>query len=183
MSERRFDLAARLSARLANLGQDYCIFTRGDREFALSVSAAREVLTGETVTLVPQAPPTLVGVLNLRGMVLPLVRLDSLLGMATRPYTSADHILVLSSDEADVGLVVDRVRDVRSIDPDDIKEYPAGTASGHLFRGYWPSSTGLVTVLEAKAIIPEAVAAVSVRFQQRLTGHGDQSPQPAGAVG
>jgi purine-binding chemotaxis protein CheW len=182
VSEPRFDLAARLSARLANLGQDYCIFTRGERDFAISVSAAREVLTGEAVTTVPQAPPTLVGVLNLRGMVLPLVRLDSLLGMATRPYTPTDHILVLSSDEADVGLVVDRVRDVRSIDPAEIKEYPEGTAAGRLLRGYWPSTTGLVTVLEAKTIIPEAVAAVSVRFQQRLAGQGDRSPAPAGAV-
>lgn len=124
MSGERFDLAARLSARLAHLGQDYCLFTRGPREFAISVSAAREVLTGEAATSVPQAPPTLVGVLNLRGAVLPLVRLDSLLGMPTRPYAATGHILVLTNDAIEIGLVVDRVRDVRSIDSAAIEPYP-----------------------------------------------------------
>lgn len=168
MSE-EFNLADRLKARLANLGQDYCIFTRSEREFAASVTAAREVLTGEVATPIPQAPAALVGVLNLRGEVLPLVQLDSLLGIPTRPYTPGDQIVVLSANDVDIGLVVDRVRDVRAIAPTDITAYPDGSPTAHLCRGYWSSPTGLVSVLDPTKLIDAAVRAVSTRFQQRLS--------------
>ena len=169
MSEAHFDLAARLSARLAHLGEDYCIFTRSGRDFGISVSAAREVLTGEVATPVPQSPPSLIGVLNLRGEVLPLVQLDSLLAMPPRPYSPGDQIVVLTVGDVDIGLVVDRVRDVRSIDAGEVKEYPSGTTANHLFRGYWQSSTGVVTVLDAEKLVAQAVATVSERFHQRPT--------------
>lgn len=175
MSE-EFNLAARLTARLANLGQDYCVFTRSEREFAATVNAAREVLTGEPATLVPQAPAALVGVLNLRGEVLPLVQLDSLLGIPTRSYTAGDQIVVLSSGDIDIGLVVDRVRDVRAIPPAEIAEYPSGSPASHLCRGYWPSPTGLVSVLDPAKVIAAAVRAVSQRFQQRPSGQDTTAP-------
>ena len=174
-----FDLAARLSARLAHLGEDYCIFTRSGRDFAISVAAAREVLTGERATPVPQAPSALIGVLNLRGVVLPLMQLDTLVALPTRPYVPGDQVLVLSTADVDIGLVVDRVRDVRTIDATEMKEYPPGTASHQLFRGYWPSSTGVVTVLNAEKLVVRAVAAVRERFHQRLSGREDDSPRNA----
>lgn len=182
MNDDRFNLAARLSARLANLGQDYCIFTRSGRDFALNVSAAREVLTGEPATPVPQAPPALVGVLNLRGEVLPLVQLDSLLGIATRPYTAGDQIVVLSTVDMDIGLVVDRVRDVRAIDNGEVTEYPSDTPAYHLCRGYWASPTGLVAVLDPQKVIREAVKAVSLRFQQRVPGRASEASRTVSAV-
>ncbi len=182
MSKGRFDLAARLSARLAHLGQDYCIFTCGGRDFAASVVAAREVLPGEEATPVPQAPPALVGVLNLRGQVLPLVQLDSLLDMPARPYAADDQILVLSAADVDIGLVVDRVRDVRTIDDTEIQPHPSGTPAQHLFRGCWASPMGVVTVLDAEKVVNEAVRTVSVRFQQRVSGRDAQASRTAAAV-
>ena len=62
-------------------GEDHCIFTRGPHDLALPVTVAREMLTGETATAVPQAPSHLVGVLNLRGDVLPLVQIDRWLAL------------------------------------------------------------------------------------------------------
>lgn len=183
MSSERFSLAARLKARLAHLGQDYCIFTRSGRDFAVSVSAAHEVLAGEAATPVPQAPAALVGVLNLRGEVLPLVQLDSLLGMPPRPYVAGNQIVVVSSAEiGDVGLVVDRVRDVSSIDPKEITSCPAGEPGHRLCRGDWRSQTGVVAVLDAEKLVAEAVKTVSVRFQQRVSGRNGDTPGRADTV-
>ncbi|HVN86027.1 MAG TPA: chemotaxis protein CheW [Candidatus Binatia bacterium] len=182
MSDAHFDLAARLSARLAHLGEDYCIFTRGGRDFGISVQVAREVLTGEPVTPVPQSPPSLVGVLNLRGEVLPLVQLDTLLDMPTRPYTPGDQIVVLSSHEVDIGLVVDRVRDVRSIDEHEIQAHPSGAAHAHLLRGIWSAATAVVTVLDADQLIAAAVDSVNTRFQQRPHWYRDAAASAAGVT-
>jgi purine-binding chemotaxis protein CheW len=183
VSSERFSLAARLKARLAHLGQDYCIFTCSGRDFAVSVSAAHEVLAGEAATPVPQAPDALVGVINLRGEVLPLVQLDSLLGMATRPYVAGNQIVVVSSGEiGDVGLVVDRVRDVRSIDPKEITSCPTDAPGHRLCRGDWHSQTGIVAVLDAEKVIAEAVKTISVRFQQRVSGRNGDIPARVGVV-
>jgi purine-binding chemotaxis protein CheW len=175
-------LAERLKARLAHLGQDYCIFTRSGRDFAISVSAAHEVLTGEPATSVPQAPAALVGVLNFRGEVLPLVQLDTLLGMPSRPYSATDQIVVLSSEELDIGLVVDRVRDVRAIDPTEITQCPNGGPAHRLCRGDSANAMGVVSVLDAQKVITEAVQAVSLRFQQRLPTGSEDAARATGAL-
>ena len=183
MSSGRFSLAARLKARLAHLGQDYCIFARSGRDFAVSVSAAHEVLAGEAATPVPQAPAALVGVLNLRGEVLPLVQLDSLLGMPARPYAVGNQIVVVSSAAiGDVGLVVDRVRDVRSIDPKEVAACPTGEPGHRLCRGDWRSQTGVVAVLDAEKLIAEAVNTIGARFQQRVSGRNGDAQRRAGAI-
>ena len=181
MSEAHFDLAARLSARLAHLGEDYCIFSRGGRDFGISVQVAREVLTGEPVTPVPQSPPSLVGVLNLRGEVLPLVQLDTLLNMPPRPYAPGDQILVLSCGDVDIGLVVDRVRDVRSIDESEMTEYPTSASDAHLLRGAWSTATTVVGVLDADKLVAEAVTAVNTRFHQSPQWHRNE-PMRAAAI-
>ena len=182
MSSERLSLAARLKARLAQLGQDYCVFTRSGRDFALSVSAAHEVLAGKAATPVPQAPATLAGVVNLRGEVLPLVQLDSLLGMPPRPYSAGNQIVVVSSDEVDVGLVVDRVREVRSIDAQAITPCPTDEPGHHLCRGDWCSPTGIVAVLDAEKLVAEAINTISLPFQQRLSCGGSDILGAAGAV-
>jgi len=139
-------------------------------------------LTGEPVTPVPQAPPSLVGVLNLRGEVLPLVQLDTLLDMPPRSYTPGDQILVLSCGDVDIGLVVDRVRDVRSIDEGEIQAYPAETANAHLLRGAWSTVTAVVAVLDAGKLVAEAVNAVSTRFHQRPHWYRDDAAPAAGVT-
>ncbi|MBI3784129.1 MAG: chemotaxis protein CheW, partial [Deltaproteobacteria bacterium] len=107
-----FDVGDQLHARMAQLGQEHCVFARSGQLYAVGVGAAREVLIGESLTTVPQAPEGLVGVLNLRGEVLALLRLDTLLDLPTRPYVAAgDPVLVLSCSGIDLGVIVDRVRE------------------------------------------------------------------------
>jgi|JRYF01.1.fsa_nt_gb purine-binding chemotaxis protein CheW len=160
-----FDIGDQLTARLAQLGQEHCVFARQEHLFAVSVSAAREVLIGEAITPVPQAPPVLVGVLNLRGEVLPIVRLDPLLDLPSQPPTSEDQILVLSYRGTDVGVIVDRVREVRPIDPKEITALPDSTAAHRLYRGAWPGPMGTVIVLDAAGLVSAAAELVSAGFR------------------
>ena len=182
MSSERFSLAARLRARPAGREKDYCVFARSGRDFAVSVSAAHEMVAGKAVTQVPRAPAALIGVVNLRGEVLPLVQLDSLLGMPLQPYSAGYQILVVSSDDVDVGLLVDRVCDVRSIDPKEITPCPAGEPGHRLCRGDWRGPTGVVAVLDAEKLVAEAINTISVSLQRLLSCRGGDDPGPLGAV-
>jgi purine-binding chemotaxis protein CheW len=182
MSSDGFSLAARLRARPARLEQDYCVFTRSGRDFAVSVSAAHEVVAGKAVTQVPQAPVALIGVVNLRGEVLPLLQLDSLLGMPPQPYSAGSQIVVVSSNDVDVGLLVDRVRDVRAIDAREITPCPTGEPGHRLCCGDWRSPTDIVAVLDAEKLVAEAINTISVPLQRRLSCCGGGNPGPLGAV-
>ncbi|HVM94789.1 MAG TPA: chemotaxis protein CheW [Candidatus Acidoferrales bacterium] len=163
-----FDVGDQLSARLAQLGQEHCVFLRNGQLYAVAVGTAREVLIGESITSVPQAPEALIGVLNLRGEVLPLLRLDTLLDLPARPYLAADdQVLVLSCGGTDLGVIVDRVREVRPIDPKQITAIPAEISAHRLFKGCWEGPSGRVIILDADGLVAAAVALVTRGFRER----------------
>lgn len=165
----REDLSARF--RMAGAEQ-YCVFSRGNRELALPISAAREMLAGQTITPVPQAPPQLVGVLNLRGDLLPLVRIDGWLGLPLRPTSATDQIVVVESGGVFLGIVVDRVHDVRRVELQDVKPYAATSEAEAIFRGTWDTPQGRITLLDADRLMEVAVEVVSGGFRQASVGQG-----------
>jgi len=151
--------------RASGSTEDHCVFECSGRVFAISLAAVREVLSGKLATPVPQAPPALVGVVELHGDVLPVVQPTALLGMVTRPYTPADPIVVLSSRDVKIGLAVDRVRHVRAIDPTSLT-----SATHDCYRGWWAGSTPPVAVLDVDAVVSRAVRVVAAQLQDALPG-------------
>ncbi|GIW45464.1 MAG: hypothetical protein KatS3mg077_2746 [Candidatus Binatia bacterium] len=172
------DVVDQLSERLAQLGQEHCVFTRNGELFAVPVRTAREVLFDETPAPVPQAPDVLLGVINLRGEVLPLVRFDLLLHFEPRAFTPEDHVLVLSVDGAHMGLVVDRVREVRPINPSEIRPVTEAEVGRPHVRGLWEGPLGAVYILDPHSIARAAVARAQEGFQQRRARGSGTRPLP-----
>lgn len=142
---------------------DHCVFECGAQVFATSLGAVREVLSGKLATPVPQAPSALVGVIELHGDVLPIVQLSALIGVEARSYTPADAVVVLSSREARVGIAVDRVLQVRVIDP------AALTLSNRdIFKGWYTRTTPRIAVLDADALVSHALQTVITHFRNAL---------------
>jgi purine-binding chemotaxis protein CheW len=85
------------------------------QEYALPIESVEEIVQlPERVNEIPNAPPHLVGVINLRNRMLPLVSLRSLFGLAAAPEDLVSRVVVVSreSDGASVGLVTDTVKEV-----------------------------------------------------------------------
>lgn len=163
----REDLSARFRRAAA---EQYCVFARGNRDLALPIVAAREMLPAASITPVPQAPPELLGVLNLRGEILPLVRIDGWLGLSMRPPSVTDQIVVVEGGGVRVGIVVDRVYDVRRIELQEIRAHAAASEADVIFRGTWDTPHGRVTLLDADRLIETAVEAISSGFREALAG-------------
>ena len=134
---------------------DHCVFECGAQVFATNLGAVREVLGGKLATSVPQAPPALVGVVELHGDVLPVLQLSTLTGIAARPYTPVDAIVVLSSRDVRIGIAVDRVLPVRTIDPASLT-----TSRNDLYKGWYAGTTPPIAVLNADALVAHAVRTV-----------------------
>lgn len=157
--------------RKLHRGEDFCIFTRGGRDLAMSIASAKEVLTGETVVPIPQAPAHLVGVVNLRGDVLPLVQIDAWLELPSRPFEPEDQILVVSSGDVLVGIIVDRVRDVRQIGSEHLVPY-RGDGTTMPVSGTVRLPDGEILVLDPERLVEEAVMLSEAGFRRGLVMHG-----------
>lgn len=103
-------------------------FTLGSETYGVHILRVQEIRGWSPVTRVPQSPEHVLGVLNLRGCIVPIVDLRMRFRLERAEYTAVTVIIILSVETAigrrDLGMVVDGVSDVIDIDPADIKPPP-----------------------------------------------------------
>lgn len=104
-------------------------FKLGDEEFASHVSKVLNILEMTRITKVPKAPSFMKGVINLRGMVLPVVDTRLKFGMAPTEYTAKTCIVVmeldLDNEKVYVGTLVDEVVAVLELENNQIEPPPS----------------------------------------------------------
>lgn len=83
-----------------------------DELYAIPSPKVREVVRYRSFTPVPGAPPTLPGILNHRGAILPVIEVRLLLGLAAAMVTRATRFVMASHDDTDLALLVDSVLDL-----------------------------------------------------------------------
>jgi len=103
----------------------HLLFRLNNSVFALDALAVREIIRLPELTPIEEAPGFLVGVVNLRGRILPVMDLDLRFGRAQRPYHLRDHIVVLEWQQILMGLIVHDVLDVRDIAAQEIAPKPS----------------------------------------------------------
>ncbi len=125
-----------------------CVVLLGGRPFAVDVTDAREVVVLDTTTSVPGAPASVLGVMNLRGNVLPVVEARALLGLPAD--ARSDRALVLGDGEWRAAVVIEGV--VGLVALDDVQPWPA--AADDLAVGEVTAETGgRATLLDARAVL------------------------------
>jgi purine-binding chemotaxis protein CheW len=106
----------------------YLIFHLGLEEFGTEVLKVREIIGLQDITVVPQTPPFVKGVINLRGKVIPVVDLRIKLGLPPADYTARTCIVVVRTVSADeelmIGIIVDGVAEVLTLPSADIEVAP-----------------------------------------------------------
>ena len=96
--------------------QAWCTFRLGGGDYGVALARVEEVLRPLPVTRLPLAPPALAGLVNLRGRILPVIDPRDVLGIR-QPHTSGtESLVVVSSAEGPVALLVDAIGDVRRAD-------------------------------------------------------------------
>jgi purine-binding chemotaxis protein CheW len=153
-----------------------CFELRG-QELALPIADVRETLPIQPITRVVLTPACLQGVFSLRGDIVPAIDLAVLLGIGRTEITEASRIVVLDAGHATVGIVVDRLRDLRMIEAREneagtpvLEPPPPGLETGvaSLLLGVAATPTGTVRVLDARAIVEaEPLRALSAQETER----------------
>ncbi len=108
--------------------QQYVSFSLGEELFAVEVTRAREILSLVPVTPVPQTPDYLLGVINLRGQVVPVVDMRRKLGLPVGEQTRDTCIIIMEvlvdGEVLVVGALADAVREVLDLADDQIEPPP-----------------------------------------------------------
>jgi purine-binding chemotaxis protein CheW len=102
----------------------YLTFVLGQEEYGLEILKVREIIGMLEITAVPQTPPFVKGVINLRGKVIPVVDLRLKFGMEEKEPTQETCIIVVVVDGVQMGIVVDTVNEVLDITEDQIEDPP-----------------------------------------------------------
>jgi purine-binding chemotaxis protein CheW len=118
-------------------------FRLGTEEFGIDIHAVRELRGYSAITRLANAPDYLKGVVNLRGLIVPIVDLRLKLGLGEASYNDFTVVIVLAVEAQQIGVVVDSVSDVISLQAEQIKPPPP---SGPNFRHDY--LTGIATVGE-----------------------------------
>mgnify|MGYP006305816471 CR=1 FL=1 len=106
----------------------YLTFKLGEEEFGAHVSQVINILEMSNLTTIPKSPDYMKGIINLRGMVLPVIDARIKLGMEEASYTYKTCIIVmdleLDNEEIQVGMIVDEVISVIEMNPKQLQEAP-----------------------------------------------------------
>ncbi len=130
-------------------------FYVGDLCLALEIGQIQEIIRDLHLRQVPFAPPEVSGVINLRGDVTTVIELRRVLGMSAAAAYAGRRTLIVRSQGESLGLIVDRVADITTIDADAILPSPpnVGEADVRLFRGVCARGSEIIVVLDLEAAL------------------------------
>ncbi|MFB5664154.1 chemotaxis protein CheW [Alteribacillus sp. HJP-4] len=131
------------------------VFQLKDQEYAMEVEYVQSIERMQSVTRIPGVPSYIVGVMNLRGVITPVIDLRSRFGIEKKPYDEATRILVLSKDSNEIGFIVDGANDVLDIPVSSIEPTPevVGGVAEEYLRGVVKIEDRLFTLLHLDKIL------------------------------
>lgn len=143
--------------------EQFLTFEIGDELFALPILSVQEIRGWEKVSQIPRTDAQILGVINLRGSVVPVLDVRTRLGIEPREVTPTTVLIVVRLEAEDhssatVGCVVDAVSDVVSIRLQDLRPAPStcGSLDSHFIRGVATIDTRLVLVLDLSLLISQS---------------------------
>ena len=136
------------------------VFGLGAETYGIEIGLVHEIIRHQVPTAVPSAPAAVLGLINLRSQILPVLSLRAIFGLPAVAVDASARIVLVGLDGSRVGLLVDEVFEVRTLAADTIQAPPAfasGEAGFHAV-GIAQTARGIVVLLD----IEDAVASVDL---------------------
>lgn len=131
------------------------VFELGDESYGVDISRVQDINRMQEITEIPHAPESVVGVINLRGRVIPVIDLRKRFGLPDAVHTKDTRIVVVHLEGNLIGVIVDAVSQVLRI-PADIVEPPSPVLAGvdsRYLRGIAKLDDRLVILLDLDFVL------------------------------
>jgi purine-binding chemotaxis protein CheW len=123
------ETAAPAGVMAAQPSNEYLTFTLGKEEYGIEILKVQEIRCYEAVTHIANAPEFIKGVVNLRGIIVPIVDMRIKFNLGKADYDQFTVVIILNVAGRVVGMVVDGVSDVITLSPEQMKPAPDFSAS------------------------------------------------------
>ena len=142
--------------RTANRVEIVC-FTVEDQDFSIEISHVLEIRGWTSTTTLPHAPAFVVGMMNLRGTVLPVVDLSLRLGFGKTEPGKRHVIIIAQIDDKIVGFLVDAVSDIITVDEAEMQATPdvSSSRTQAFIRGVHSLDDKLVRAIDVREVLPQ----------------------------
>ena len=109
----------------------YLTFEIDGEDFGVSISDIKEIISICPITLVPETPEYVEGIINLRGDIIPVIEVRKRFGKPTKEYDNHTCIVVVEHNQFTSGLIVDSVKEVMFIDSTNVLPPPSAKLNHH----------------------------------------------------
>jgi purine-binding chemotaxis protein CheW len=146
------------AAMAAQSGSEFLTFRLGAEEYGIDILKVQEIRSYEAPTRIANAPSFVKGVVNLRGVIVPIVDLRLKLGCDTAEYNDFTVVIVLNVRGRVVGAVVDSVSDVLELTQDSIRPAPemASAVDTSFITGISNVNDRMLILMDIEALMSSA---------------------------
>lgn len=144
-------------ARLQGDAEQFLTFEIEGEEYAVDILRVQEIKGWDEATRVPRMPPYVKGVINLRGTIVPIVDLRERFSLKPAQYGPKTVVIVLrvvhQEQERVMGVVVDSVSDVHTLEDHALRPPPSGRGSDAFVRGFATINGHMLIVLDIDLLL------------------------------
>lgn len=139
---------------------EFVTLVAGKQSFCIEITQIREIRRWSPVTLLPHSPNYVLGVINLRGAVIPILDLAARLGFDAIQPTERHVIIIAAIEDRIVGLLVESVSEILGVGVDMVRDTPraAEDISTRAIQGIIPVEDDMIKIINLDALIPAILA-------------------------
>ncbi|SFP91533.1 purine-binding chemotaxis protein CheW [Lachnospiraceae bacterium XBB1006] len=138
--------------------KQYIVVKIGSEQYGIDISYIDNIVRMQSITRVPKAQEYFNGIINLRGEVLPVMSIRKRMGLQEDEFNNNTRIIILKiEDRGGLGIIVDQVKEVVELGPNEIDNYSPETKDerGDFIRGIGKNNNQLISLLDLYAIIDD----------------------------
>ena len=140
------------------MDNQFVIFELAGEQFGVNISSVESIIKMQSITIMPQSPPFIKGVINLRGKVLAVMDVSKRFGLPEQTQSKDTRVIVVNMNQAGLGMIVDGVSEVLTIPDDSVGSTPslATTIHSTFITGIAKVNGRLIILLDLnKVLLPE----------------------------
>ncbi len=146
--------------KAAKVDKRYIVFHVGNETYGIDISCVNTIIQMPEITRVPNAPHSFSGVMNLRGEIISVMSLNKKINSVKDTYTKDSRVIVVELGDGNLmGLIVDSVKEVITVDGNDVEEpSPFLKKEESLVTGVAKVGDNIITIIEVASLLEREIA-------------------------
>ena len=136
--------------------KQYIILRFDSEQYGIDISYIDKIVRLMPITRVPHTQPYFLGVINLRGVIIPVMSMREKFDLPAKENTNATRILIIKYEGANIGILVDEVKEVVTLNDDEVEKVTSDDVDARAYvTGVGKYNDTLISILNIPALIAD----------------------------